>query len=137
MTKKSKLKLCDWSLLLLTILILASGVQLEINPAVERVRVWLHIAIGTLFMVGIIWHIRLHKFGGVRGLRKARNHPNKHPMMGIFFLLTFLSSIIATCHWIGYYRHSTIGGIHGKFGFLLIIAVIVHITKHRRFYRQR
>lgn len=134
MTKKTKLKLCDWILLVLTVFIFASGVQLEINPDGTRVWVWLHIAIGIFFISEILWHISLHKPSKNRVEIKNRNHRNRHPVMGIFFLLTLLSGVIATCHWIGFYHHSTIGGVHGKFGFLFIIAVIVHIVKHRRFY---
>lgn len=134
MTKKTKLKLCDWSLLFLTVVILASGVQLEINPTGENVWVWAHIVIGTLFISGIFWHISLHKSAKKRVEAKTRNHRDKHAVMGVSFLLTLLSGVVATCHWIGTYLHSTIGGVHGKFGFLLILAVIFHIVKHKRFY---
>lgn len=134
MTKKSKLRLCDWSLLFLTIAIFASGIQLEINPAGATIWVWAHIVIGILFFCGIFWHIGLHKSGKKRVESKNKNRRNRHAVMGVFFLLTLLSGIIATCHWIGTYFHSTIGGIHGKFGFLFIITVIFHIAKHRRFY---
>lgn len=134
MTKKTMLELCDWSLLFLTVVILASGVQLEINPTGANVWVWAHIVIGTLFISGIFWHISLHKSGKKRVEPKARNHRNKHVVMGIFFLLTLLSGVVATSHWIGSYLHSTIGGVHGKFGFLFIIAVIFHIAKYKHFY---
>lgn len=134
MTNKIKLKSCDWSLLLLTVVILASGVQLEINPAGASVWVWAHIVIGTLFIGGIFWHISLHKSGYRKQMRKPRNRRHKHTLMGIFFLLTFLSGVVATCHWIGLYQHSTIGGIHGKFGFIFIITVIFHIARNKRFY---
>ncbi len=134
MTKKSKLRLCDWSLLLLTIAIFASGIQLEINPTGATIWVWTHIVIGLLFFCGIFWHIGLHKSGKKRVESKNKNRRNRHAVMGVFFLFTLLSGIIATCHWIGTYLHSTIGGIHGKFGFLFIITVISHIARHRRFY---
>ncbi len=134
MTKKTKLKLCDWSLLFLTVVILASGVQLEINPVGAKCWIWSHIVIGILFISGIIWHISLHKSCKKRVEPKTRKHGNKHAVIGIFFLLTLLSGVIATGHWVGTYFHSTIGGVHGKFGFLFIIAVILHIAKHKRFY---
>lgn len=134
MTKKSKLRLCDWSLLFLTIAIFASGIQLEINPARATIWVWAHIIMGALFIGGIFWHIGLHKSSKGKLNPSSRNRRHKHALMGIFFLVTLVSGIVATCHWIGTYLHSTIGGIHGKFGFLFIIAVIFHIAKHRRFY---
>ncbi len=138
MTKKTKFKICDWSLLFLSIVILASGLQLEINPAGKLVWVWLHIAIGSAFSIGIIWHIILHKQGMKSSVQKPQKqkHKPRHPVMGIFFILTLLSGIIATCHWIGTYFHSTIGGIHGKIGFIFIILVGIHMWKNRRFYHR-
>ena len=134
MTKKTKLKLCDWSLLFLTIAILASGIQLEINPTGANLWVWVHIIIGALFISGILWHIGLHKKKKKKHNPSSRNRRHKHVLLGVFFLLTLVSGVVATCHWIGSYLHSTIGGVHGKFGFLFIIAVIFHIAKHKRFY---
>lgn len=136
MAKKTKLKLCDWGLLFLTVVILASGIQLEINPGGANVWVWAHAVIGTMFIFGILWHISLHKSSRKKVEPRNTNRRNKHALMEGFFLLTLLSGVIATCHWIGTYHHNTIGGIHGKFGFLFIIAVILHIAKHRRFYHR-
>ena len=96
MTKKSKLRLCDWSLLFLTIAIFASGIQLEINPAGATIWVWAHIVIGILFFCGIFWHIGLHKSGKKRVESKNKNRRNRHAVMGVFFLLTLLSGIIGT-----------------------------------------
>ena len=131
MKKKTKLKYCDWSLLFLTIVILASGVQLEINLSGERIWVWLHIAAGILFMIDIFWHLGLHH----NRSKIVDTHRKKHPWLGGFFILTLLSGIIATCYWYDTFIHSTIGGIHGKFGFLMILAVIIHICHHIKFYR--
>lgn len=137
MTKKTKLKLCDWSLLFLTAVILASGIQLEINPTGANGWVWAHIAIGVLFISGISWHIGIHKTGKKNQIKKPRTHKKHHPMLAIFFLLTLLSAVMATCHWVGTYIHSSIGGIHGKIGFLFIIAIVAHIWNKRRFYNRK
>lgn len=49
--------------------------------------------------------------------------------------LRFISIVmLLLISWSGTYLHSTIGGVHGKFGFLFIITVISHIAKHKRFY---
>ena len=131
-TTKTKLKLCDWSLLFLTIAILASGLQLEINPYGQTIWVWLHIIIGTAFVSGTLWHLKLHHKPHI-----AHTHGKKHHWLGSFFMLTLISGVIATVHWSGTYEHSTIGGIHGKLGFLMIIAVAIHVKKHIRFYRKQ
>lgn len=135
MKKITKLRICDWTLLLLTIAILASGLQLEVNPTGEIMWVWVHIVLGTMFITMILWHIGLHH--GSHPNKAPRHHDKKHRWLGILFALTLLSGIIATCHWIGSYVHSTIGGVHGKIGFLFIILVIVHLRKNYRFYTRR
>ena len=130
MKKVTKFRLCDWSLLFLTIIMLASGLQLETNPSGTRIWVWLHIIAGLIFTADIFWHLQLHKKP-----KKNHTHGKNHAWAGGLFLLSLISGIIATVHWLATYTHTTIGGIHGKLGFLMIIAVIVHVSKHIRFYR--
>lgn len=136
MTKKTKLTICNWMLLSLTIAILASGLQLEINPFGPTIRVWLHIIVGILFFAGIFRHLSLHHNSGVMKRPKGKHHRNRHPFLGVFLVLTLLSGIIATCHWIGSYIHTTTGGIHGKIGFLFIITIISHIWHNRKFFHR-
>ncbi len=81
MTKKTKFKICDWSLLFLSIVILASGLQLEINPAGKLVWVWLHIVLGIAFSIYIIWHIILHSQPTRSSVQKPQNHKPSHPVM--------------------------------------------------------
>ncbi len=54
------LKICDWTLLVLTLLILASSLQLEITAGATPLWVWLHMAAGTLFLLLIVRHLYLH-----------------------------------------------------------------------------
>ena len=54
------LKICDWTLLVLTLLILASSLQLEITAGATPLWVWLHMAAGTLFLLLILRHLYLH-----------------------------------------------------------------------------
>ena len=130
MKKATQFRICNWSILAITILILASGLQLEINPYGDKIWVWLHIAVGTLYATGVVWHMKLHNWP-----RTARARRNKHPWLGTFSVLALLSGIIDTVHWLGTFSHSTIGGLHGKIGFIMLIAVFIHLRKHIRFYR--
>ena len=57
---KHPLKLCDWLLLPVMSLILASGIQLEITGGAGRWTVWVHIALGLVLMALAIWHVYLH-----------------------------------------------------------------------------
>lgn len=132
MKKATELRLCNWILLILTFTILASGIQLEINPEGSPLWAWLHIALGLSFIAIIVWHILIHNWP-----RTAHSNGRRHPWLGGFFLLTTISGCLATAHWYGTFTHSTIGGIHGKLGFLFIITIAAHIRKHIRFYRRK
>lgn len=54
MTKAKKLKICDWLLLVATVVMLASSIQLEATGSCAVIWVWLHIIIGCLFFASII-----------------------------------------------------------------------------------
>lgn len=138
MKKITKLIVCDWLLLVFTIAMLVSGLQLEVNPYRDQIWVWLHIIIGIFFVGFILWHLSLHHNPMQRAVRrKKHHHGGKLPVPAIFFLLTLLSSVIVTFHWIGTYTHSTIGGIHGKIGFLFMVVIAFHVRKNIRFYARR
>lgn len=132
MKKATKLRFCDWSLLYATILMCISGIQLEVNPYGERIWVWLHFSAGIIYIADIFWHLKLHNWP-----QTAHTHGKKHPWLGSFFLLTLITGCIATIHWLDTFSHSTIGGIHGKFGYLMIIAVMIHICHHIKFYKRK
>ncbi|MDD6313492.1 MAG: hypothetical protein PUA78_00530 [Porphyromonadaceae bacterium] len=50
-------------------------------------------------------------------------------------LLTLVTVVIATGHWLTSFTHSSIGGVHGKLGFMMIILCLCHIVKRIRFFR--
>lgn len=133
MTKARKLKICDWSLLIATLLMLASSVQLEaFLPAVRWV--WVHIALGCAFFALIVWHIYLH-FGWKVWFRKFRKQ--KSPVtrwLALFGLLTVVSAAVVMVHWVVSFAHSPIGGVHGKIGFVFLILAVGHTIKRLRFF---
>lgn len=134
MTKKEKLKLCNWLLLISTIAILASGIELEIIHGSSNLSVVLHIIIGVIFEALAIWHIFLH-FGNRNWFLSFSKL--KKPVTRILwwlFILTVVSGLVALFHWGGTLAHSPIGGIHGKIGFVMIAVAIGHICKRFRFF---
>ncbi|MDE6717113.1 MAG: hypothetical protein K2J70_02880 [Muribaculaceae bacterium] len=134
MIKKSKLKLCNWLLLLFTAAILASGIQLEASNSSGIISVGIHVALGVIFEAFVLWHIWLH-FGS-RNWFVAFSRLKK-PVTRILwwlFILTVVSALIALFHWGGTLSHSPIGGIHGKIGFIMILVAIGHICKRIRFF---
>ena len=135
MKKITKLKVCNWSLLALTIAILISGIHLEATHSNGLTSVWIHILTGVLFMGMATYHVYLH-FGRSNWFSKFRKQ--KNPVTRILWwiaLVTLVSGVAAMIHWSTTFTHSSIGGVHGKLGFLMIILSIGHITKRIKFFK--
>lgn len=127
--KLSKMRLCDWGLIGLTIVTLASSIQLESTHCTSVSWVWFHILIATFFIVLIGWHLYLHfqQRNWVKMLKVQKSPVTR--LLGIFCVLTIFSAIIAFLQWINVYSHTIAGGIHGKIGFLFIVICIAHTIK--------
>lgn len=134
MKKIEKLRICNWTLLFLSFLMLVSSVELELNPAGNRGWVWLHIGLGCVLTGFIFWHVGLHKNARKKGTLPKHRHEHNLRGLGLLFLFTLISGIIAIFAWIGDYIHTTAGGIHGKIGFIFLIFLLFHIKNYRRFY---
>lgn len=137
MIKAKKLKICDWLLLVATVVMLASSIQLEATGSRAVVWVCLHIIVGCLFFANIIWHLYLH-FGWKLWLQRLRKQ--KSPvtrLLAVFGLLTLISAIVASAHWIGSWTHSSLGGVHGKIGFVFVAIAIGHTAKRIKFFKNK
>lgn len=137
MIKAKKLKICDWLLLVATVVMLVSSIQLEATGSRAAIWVCLHIIIGCLFFASIIWHLYLH-FGWKSWLRKFRKQKSFITRwLAVFGLLTLISAIVASAHWIGSWTHSSLGGVHGKIGFIFIAIAIGHTVKRIKFFKSK
>lgn len=137
MTKAKKLKLCDWVLLVATVMMLASSIQLEATGSRAVTWVWLHIIIGCLFFTGITWHLYLH-FGKKSWLQKFRKQKSPATRwLAIFAVLTIISALVAFFHWAGSHIHSPIGGLHGKIGFIFLAIAIGHTVRRIKFFQKQ
>lgn len=133
LTKKNRLRICDTALLAVTVLALASSIQLEATGSSVSTWVWVHIAVCTAFIALICRHIYLHFKWNWRRLFSPKKVIIK--ALSVLGLLVVLSASVAAVHWIATENHSGIGGIHGKLGFLFLIIATAHIVRHRKFYR--
>lgn len=136
MTKLRKIRLCNWALLISTPLILASSIQLEATGSRDVTLVWLHMAIGTIFMLLVFWHLALNLKWGNWFKKISRL---KSPVTKILWWVTLIlciSAIAALIHWSGTYTHSPIGGLHGKIGFVMIVIAIGHTLKRIKFFKK-
>lgn len=137
MKKIVKLKICDWGLLVLTVAILASGIQLEATHSRGLTPVWIHIALGLLFMGFVAWHVFLH-FGGSNWFARFRKQKSQVTrILWWVYLVVLVSGIVACVHWVATYVHAPVGGLHGKLGFLMIILAIGHIVKRIKFFKKK
>ena len=135
MKKLTKLKICNRSLLLATFAVLISGIELEAIKSSSSLSVWIHIILGLLFMGFVCIHIYLHfgKSNWFARFSKLRSQATR--ILWWLTLITLITGIATTVRWIVTNSHSPLGGIHGKFGFLLLILSIFHIVKRFNFFR--
>ncbi len=132
--KIMKLKICNWALLPVTVLMLASSIQLEFWR-VGMPFIWAHIVIGVLFFMLIGWHLYLHfhRQNWFVGLKRQKSAVTK--WLAVFAVATFLPSIDETIPLFITWYHATIGRWHGEIGYVFLALAIVHIVKRIRFYK--
>lgn len=130
MNTAQKLKRCNRWLGIGMVLILASGIQLEATASSQVWSVWAHIILGIAFTALSIYHIYLHYRHSDWFKRFAKNRNLSTRILWWAFLLTMVSGIAASTHWLSVSAHSPLGGVHGKIGFLMIIAAAFHIAGH-------
>lgn len=133
MNTASKLKICNRWLEVAIVLILASGIQLEVSSGKYEWSVWAHIALGLILTVLSLYHIYLHYRTSNWFSRFAGNRNVTTRILWWLFLLTVLSGIVASVHWRGTCCHSMPGAVHGKIGFAMALAAIIHfVQKHQK-----
>lgn len=128
----TRLKICNRTLGITLLLMLASGIQLEATSGRYVWTVWLHIILGILLIVLSIYHIYLHYRKSNWFTRFATNRNASTRILWWVFLLTAVTGIASTISWIGHNQHTPLGGVHGKIGFLMVIIAIIHAVRHIR-----
>lgn len=132
MKKSEKLKVCDWTLVFLLPIVLASSIQLEATSSEAFFPILFHIVVAIPFMCMIVWHIYLH-FNWKRWFTKFSKLKVPTRVLWWLYALTFASGVAALIHWIINCVHTPLGGIHGKLGFLMLVFAIGHAVRRRKF----
>ncbi len=132
MTTASKLKICNLSLGITMLLMLASGIQLEATSGRYAWSVWVHIALGIVLIALSLRHIILHYRFSNWFARFAKNRNRTTRILWWAFLLTALSGVGATILWLATPVHSHLGAVHGKLGFLMVTVAIIHVASRRQ-----
>lgn len=128
----SRLKLCNRTLGITLLLMLASGIQLEATSGRYPWSVWVHIILGILLTVLSLYHIYLHYRKSNWFTQFAKNRNASTRILWWVFLLTAVTGIGATISWLADNQHTPLGGVHGKIGFLMVIIAIIHAVRHIR-----
>ncbi|MCM1309537.1 MAG: hypothetical protein NC301_00745 [Bacteroides sp.] len=135
MDKLTKLKICDWLLLVVTLAMLASSIQLY-GWWLGMGFICLHIALGIIFFLLIGWHLQLH-FNWQNWFQRLMQQ--KSPvtkLLAAVGTLTLLTAIISTILMFITWHHSAIGSWHGYLGFAFLALAIAHIIKRINFYKR-
>lgn len=127
-----RLKICNRLLGLTLILILASGLHLEVTSGRYAWSVWVYIVLGLVLTALAFYHIYLHYRKANWFARFAKNRNTTTRVLWWVFLFTVVSGLAATVGWVGDNVHSPLGAVHGKIGFLMVIVAIVHVARHLR-----
>lgn len=137
MKKVTKLKLCNWSLVIALAAVLLSEIQFEVAHSSGYLSVWIHVLIGLLFMTLVCIHLYLH-FGKSNWCTKFRNLKSRATLILWWMtIITLITGIATAVRWIVINTHSPLGGIHGKLGFLMLIISIFHIRNRLYFLKRK
>lgn len=129
-------------MLAITPAVLATSIILEASHGAPvlglKFNLWVIIHLITvLAMTGLVcWHLRMN-WGKISG--RAKKFTGKasgaSKALAILIAFTALTGLAAIPQWL-IHGHSTIGGIHGKIGFLFILIATVHTIRHRKWFKR-
>ena len=143
MEKKTQSKICNWSLLVLVILMLASGIQMEASFGADflgipfPVYMFVHVVIAIMMTAAVIWHIWLHFSWKEWVKRFSSLKRTDTKILAVVAVLVLVSGIVALLVLLfNGMQHNGLGGVHGKIGFGFIALGIYHIIKRIRFYKR-
>ena len=143
MEKKTQSRICNWSLLVLAILMLASGIQMEATAGADflgitfPVYMVFHVVVALLMTAAVIWHIWLHFSwkGWAKRFSALKRVDTK--ILAVVATLVLVSGIVALLVLLfNGMQHNGVGGVHGKIGFGFLALGIYHVIRRIRFYKR-
>ena len=143
MEKKTQSSICNWSLLILAILMLASGIQMEASFGADflglsfPVYMVFHVVVALLMTAVVIWHIWLH-FNWKEWVKRFKSLKRVDTkILAVVAALVLVSGIVALLVLLfNGMQHNGVGGVHGKIGFDFVALGIYHIIRRIRFYKR-
>ena len=142
MDKKTQSKICNWSLLVLAILMLASGIQMEVTAGADFLGIEFpaymvfHVVVAILMTFAVFWHIWLHFSWKEWMKRFAALKKWDTKFLAIISALVLVTGIVALLLLIlNGMQHNGVGGLHGKIGFIFLAVGLYHFIKRKWFYK--
>lgn len=143
MDKRTQSKICNWSLLVFAILMLASGIQMEVTAGANFLGIAFptymvfHVVVGIMMTVAVFWHIWLH-FSWRKWMKRfaALKKRDTKALAIIATLVLFTGIVALLLLLLNGMQHNGVGGLHGKIGFVFLAVGLYHIVKRIRFYKR-
>ena len=142
MEKKTQSRICNWALLVLSILMLASGIQMEASFGADflgfsfPVYMVFHVIVALLMTTAVICHIWLHFSWKEWVKRFSALKRMDTKILAVVAVLVLVSGIVALLVLLfNGMQHNGVG-FHGKIGFGFVALGIYHIIKRIRFYKK-
>jgi len=142
MNKKEKLRLCDIALSAVAILVLASSIQMEMSAGDDFIGIPFvgymiaHVVLAIAMFILVIYHLYLH-FGWKNWFAKLHKTPKKATrILSVVALIASVTGVAAFIVLMVDMHHTSLGGVHGKIGFLMIAIALGHTIKRIRFLKK-
>ena len=140
--KNEQLKLCNSALMVISIFMLISSIQMEALAGDDLLGIsfttltFIHAGIGVIMFALVAWHLYLH-FGSVAWIAKLKKSPRLTKALAIFGAVCLASGIFILAYMLKYFEHNLVGAIHGKIGFVFLALGLFHIIKHWGWIKKR
>lgn len=138
--KKRQLLICNYSLLLVMVIVVASGIVLECIHGKEFMGIgnhtlkWTHIIMSIALIALAWWHVRLNWNSAGNWAKRFASHRSRgFQLTAILFLATALTGLVSIAIWLTH-GHTVFGGVHGMIGFVCALFVLSHIIGHRKWF---
>lgn len=143
MNKIEKLRLCNLWLMVTGLLVLMSGLQMEVCGGCGcfglpfSLLMYVHCALGIFMFVLVAIHLYLH-FGKCNWFSKIKGMKNiRTKWLAVCFSITVILSLVAFFYILETMKHTPIGGIHGKIGFFFLAYCLGHTIKRWKWVKKQ
>ena len=137
MTKKTRLRICNYSLLVSMLLVSATAIAMLVVGGLRETLAQLHAAFGLVAAALVYWHIRLHfgkdKWGDK--IKRLKSHVTRR--LFLVAALAFLSAVIVAVSILVGLDNPVLGHIHGLVGVIFLLFSLGHALKRKSFFTKK